>query len=96
MTDFSERMADEHYRARLSPDHVIDGLIAEPVADVETCSNGGRYIRLCLSPTSHTIDGWIAINLHDDDAARIIAELGKALSDVLFSRAVGDGTIHEL
>lgn len=97
MTDFTERVAADHDRARRSPDHVIDAL-SDMFASTETSDDGASpYVRLYLSPISNTIDGrWIAIDLHPDDAARIIADLGKALSDVLFRRAVEDGAVHEL
>jgi hypothetical protein len=96
MTDFTELVAADHDRARRSPDHVIDAL-SDMFASTETSDGASPYVRLYLSPISNTIEGrWIAIDLHPDDAARIIAELGKALSDVLLRRAVGDGTVHEL
>jgi hypothetical protein len=86
----------DHEAARRSPDHVIDAL-GDIFASVETATDESPYIRLYLAPYSNTIDGrWIAVDLHDSDAAQIIAELGKALSDVLFNRDIADGKIHEL
>ena len=96
MTDIHPEVAADREQARRSPDHVIDAL-GEMFAAVETATDGSPYIRLYLMPYSNTIDGrWIAVDLHDSDAAQIIAELGKALNDVLFDRAVGGGTLHEL
>jgi hypothetical protein len=91
----TNRLAD-HEQARRSPDHVIDAL-GDIFAAVETATDGSPYVRLYLMPYSNTIDGlWVAVDLHDCDAAQIIAELGKALTDVLFDRAVEGGTFHEL
>ncbi len=97
MTDIHpERMAADHEQARHSPDHVIAAL-GDMFAAVETAADGSPYIRLYLMPYSNTIDGrWIAVDLHDSDAAQIIAELGKALNDVLFNREIADGAVHEL
>lgn len=85
MTDtFPERVDADHEQARRSPDHVIDAL-SDMFAAVETSASGHSYIRLYLMPNSNTIEGrWIAIDLHHDDCARIIAELGGALTEVLF------------
>jgi hypothetical protein len=83
----TDTIAADHEQARRSPDHVINAL-GDVFATTETAADGSPYVRLYLMPYSNTIEGrWIAVDLHCDVAARVIAELGGALADALFPPA---------